>query len=230
MGALANWGAIGGAAKGFSKGTETAEANKRHKLDQEREERLATLQHNRQVERDNTRYEKDAEAQKAAQAQAAAMQDDRQTHQTSERVAGQEFKQGESALDRAGRQDVASINQKGQADRSGVNKWTYKQQPNTTTTDPETGAITETKGALTLTDPESNLTYVQVGNEFRYANAKGPSRPPAEKARAEKKLRDNLSPEAMRAYIDKFGYLPSFVFAEMKNSGAAVPAGEAPQQ
>lgn len=225
MGSLAKWGAIAGAAKGWSEGSKTEEDRKQHRLDQEREERLLQLKHDRTVSREDVAHERSTAAAKTSDEQAASMQEDRQVQQTSEREAGQEFTADESALERENRLGVAGINQAGQAARSGANKWSYKRKEATTSMDEE-GNLVTTPGEMILTDPNTQISYVQKGNMFRLDGDTSAPRPPRERDRAEKKLTDNASFEAGKMYMDKFGYLPISFFHALKQKGLVADEGE----
>lgn len=209
MGSFAMMGALAGGAKGLNEGSKAAEAAKQNKLDQAREERLATLKHERLVSRETTAQTHETTAATTAFDRANETTDVKNKFTTSERTAKQEFEASESALDRASTEGIQSSKaeaaDKGKTER----KWKYSRTPDTETI--VDGEIVVAKGATTATNPYDHKTYQQKGDIWVLDGAeekpyKFPT--PEKKAQSEAALMKNPTPKNLSFYMQAFYYVP----------------------
>lgn len=227
MGSLAKWGAVAGAAKGWNEGSIRQEEQKQKSLDQEREERLATLANDRLVARENTNRAHETNMEGIKTENAGLLQESKNEFTKSEREATSQVAVSEGALDRQSREKVAQIGQDGQTARTKADKnsWQYKMQPAVTKQNPD-GTISTEPGGLLITDRVSNISYVQKDGMFREAESSTPARPAKDRAGAEKMLLDNPSFERGRQFAKKFGYLPLEWFHVLEQEGMIGDSGQ----
>ena len=207
MGSFAMMGALTGAAKGLNEGSKAAAASAQNKLDQEREERLATLKHNRLVSRETTQQTHDTTAATTEFDRANETTDVKNKFTTAERTGKQEFEAGESALDRASAEGIQSSKAETAGKSKTERKWKYSRTADAEIINPD-GTVTVTAGATTATNPYDHKTYQQKGDIWVLDGAKGEPTPPQKKEKAEGVLMKFPTEKNLSIYMGMFGYLP----------------------
>lgn len=213
MGSFATLGALAGGAKGWAEGSEKEMTRKQNKLDQEREERLATLKHNRQLERDEKQQEYEVANAKTAADAAGTLQEGKDAASMDRRVAQDEAHGERTTAEIAGRERVAEIGAGAKikaAGKSGSGKedWRYDSQKESVI-DAE-GNLIETDLKI-MRDKNSNIGYIQDQGVFREVGDKQPARSFVDEAttqKAEAKLLSNPTFAQGRKFYKKMHYLP----------------------
>lgn len=213
MGSFATLGALAGGAQGWVEGSDKQEKIKQNKLDQEREERLNMLKHNRTLERDAKQQEYAVANEELASKNAGVLQAGKDQAAMDRTVSGDTAHMDRTKAEIAGRKEVAKIGADAKVDAAKRNTkksdWQYTSEP-VSSIDPETGAVTQTV-EHTMRSKNSQIAYVQEGNYFRRKGDESQVRSfkdAATKERAEAKLLANPTFENGLAFYERVGYLP----------------------
>jgi len=210
MGSFAMMGALAGAAKGLNEGSKAAAESAQNKLDQEREERLATLKHNRLVSRETTAQKHETTAATTAFDRANETTDVKNKFTTAERTGAQEFEASESALDRASAEGIQSSKSETAGKSKTERKWKYETSEKTEILNPD-GSTTVVPGATKVTNPYDHKTYMQKGDILTLAGAEDEPykfQTPEKKAKAEAALMKRPTPRNLSLYMKAFYYVP----------------------
>ena len=207
MGSFAAMGALAGAAQGWNEGSQAAEEQKRHSLDQEREERLATLKNNRLVAREETQRKHENTAATTESTRDVAAQDVKDRLTTSERLGEEKFKASESALERESREGIQTDKTTASGKSTAERKWKYSRTADSEVVNAD-GTITAKTGATTATNPYDHKTYQQKGDIWVLDGSDAEPEYPEEKAEAERILMKTPSERNLSLYMGIFGYLP----------------------
>ena len=207
MGSFAAMGALAGAAQGWNEGSKAAEAQKQHGLDQEREERLATLKNNRLVAREETQRKHETSTNTVEFDRDVEQQSTEDKFTTSERLGDQEFRASESALERGSKETIQSGKTAAAGKSATERKWKYARTADSEVINPD-GTITVKTGATTATNPYDHKTYQQKGDIWTLDGSDKEPEPPKKKAEAERVLMKQPSARNLSIYMGMFGYLP----------------------
>ena len=214
MGSFAALGALSGAAKGWVEGSDKEYERKQNSLDQVREERLATLKHNRQMSRDEKQQEYKVQTAETLAKSGATLQEGRDAAAGERSSAGDVAHGQRSDAEIVGRQEVADtqaaarVSSSRSSGSSDKDNWRYDSKKESVI-DAE-GNLIETDVKI-MRDKTSNIGYIQDQGIFREVGDKAPVREFVDeetKSKAEAALLANPTFAQGRKFYKQLHYLP----------------------
>jgi hypothetical protein len=211
MGSFANLGALAGAASGWNEGSKRAEEQKQHKLDQEREERLLEMQHERTLQRDENKFGQEQKMAELGHAQTVEINAGEREFKTTEREARQTFEASEGEKDRQADFELEATKAKAakEKERSSKKRFVKGRTPDKEVQN-EDGSWETIPGVPTIYSETNKVTYLQTPGLGWVPEGKSLNEVsiPNERELFEKKLYDNPTTRNMERFENNFGYIP----------------------